>query len=293
MKIGYPCINRSLSCTSSKTFRLASYSNERLIETIKHNLSCLMDILKYNVLHNLLFFRVSSEIVPFASHPVCNVNWQKYFAEEFKNIGRFIKGNSFRISMHPDQFNVLNAKDMRIVERSIKELEYHADMLDLMNLDQTAKIQLHVGGVYGDKPASIERFIQQWHKLKSSVKKRLVIENDDKLYSLKDCLFIHNIIGIPVLFDAFHHQILNNGESMETALESASKTWNKNDGILMVDYSSKKTGGIKGQHTERIDISDFSVFLKKTKKFDYDIMLEIKDKEKSALKAYKKVLAVR
>jgi UV DNA damage endonuclease len=287
MKIGYPCINNSIDCTANSTFRLRNYSEGNLKEKIKNNLSCLNKILEYNLKHNLLFFRISSDLIPFASHPICTFNWQNEYKNELKKIGEFIKKNNIRISMHPDQFVLINALNQAIVEKSIKELEYHCNVLDSMGLDSSAKIQIHVGGVYGDKKSAIERFITNYLTLPDMVKKRLTIENDERLYSLKDCLYINSKIGIPIIFDSFHHECFNNGEDIRKAIMLAKNTWKKKDGILMLDYSSQKSNSRIGSHTESINLKLFQKFILDTKGLDFDIMLEIKDKEKSALKAVK------
>jgi UV DNA damage endonuclease len=258
-----------------------------MIETIRNNLECLKRILEFNKEKGLLFFRISSDLVPFASHPVCKFNWQDFFKGDFKKVGNYIKKNNFRISMHPDQFIVLNSNKEKVVERSVKELEYHCDVLDLMGLNKTAKIQLHVGGVYGNKEKAMERFVQNYKKLNQSLKDRLAIENDDRSYSLSDCLRVNQMIGISVIFDTFHHECLNNGETIREGIIFSQKTWKKDDGILMVDYSSQEDGERKGKHTESIDETLFKKFLIENKDQDFDIMLEIKDKEKSALKAVK------
>ncbi|MFC1843116.1 UV DNA damage repair endonuclease UvsE, partial [Candidatus Dependentiae bacterium] len=292
MKIGYPCINRTIGCTANSTFRLANYSQEKLIETVDNNLACLQKILEYNVAHDLLFFRISSDIIPFASHPVCRFEWRNYFTPKFYEIGNYIKKHKFRISMHPDQFILLNAKDTNIVKKSIAELIYQCDLLDLMELDQTAKVQIHVGGVYGDKASAIARFIKVYNTLPQNVQKRLVIEHDDHRFSLQDCLQIYEKIKIPVVFDTLHYECFNAGEPVREALLLAAKTWNKNDGPLMVDYSEQEKGKRKGTHAQTIDVRHFEKFLHdvnfddlKKQGLDCDIMLEIKDKEKSALKA--------
>lgn len=287
MKIGYPCINNSLDCSSNSTFRLSNYSKENLILKIENNLNCLQKILEFNVQNNLLFHRIGSGLIPFASHPVCRYDWEKKFNPKLKEIGCFARNNNLRISVHPDQFVVLNSLNKDIVKKSVKEIEYHCSVLDSMGLDKEAKIQIHIGGVYGDKEASKKRFIEKYSNLKEKIKKRLVIENDHVSYSLKDCLDVHSKTGIPVVFDCYHHEILNNGESIKDSIEQASKTWKKNDGKLMVDYSEKSLTGRIGAHSDSITISVFKNFLKQTKGFDFDVMLEIKDKEKSALKAIK------
>ncbi len=187
--------------------------------------------------------------------------------------------------MHPDQFILLNSLSERIYENSIRELTYHADVMDLMELDCSSKIQLHVGGIYNDKETSMKRFITRYKRIDTKVKKRLVIENDERLYSAKDCLNLYNETGIPVLFDTLHHEYKNTGESIEKLFEELRKTWRERDGLLMVDYSSRNPGGKRSNHADTINIKHFENFLEETKSFDFDIMLEIKDKEKSAIKA--------
>jgi UV DNA damage endonuclease len=144
MKIGYPCINNFIGCTSSQTFRLKSYSEDRLKEKVDANLICLQKTLEYNVSHGLLFFRIASGIIPFASHPVNKFDWQEYYRAKFEVIGDYIRKNDFRISVHPDQFTLINSLSNDIFERSKRELQYHADLLDCLNLDFSAKIQIHV-----------------------------------------------------------------------------------------------------------------------------------------------------
>ena len=287
MKIGYPCINWTIGCKGDRTFRLKSYSKKRLIETVENNLNCLSTMLNFNIKNNLLFFRITSDLIPFASHPICKFRWQKYFKNEFEEIGKTIRQNEIRISMHPDQFIVLNSKDPNIVRRSTAELYYHAEVLDLMNLDKKAKIQLHVGGAYKNKKESLDRFAENYKKLDERIKNRLVIENDDKIYSFKDCLNLNEKIKVPLLFDVFHHKVLNNKEPVKACLEKQSKTWDKKDGIPLIDYSTQKPGFKPGSHAESIDLKDFESLLNESFPYDFDIMIEIKDKEYSALKAIK------
>lgn len=287
MKIGYPCINRTLICQGNRTFRLRSYSRERLLEVVENNLLCLGDILQFNFLHGIFFFRISSDLVPFASHRVCRVPWQKIFRPAFKTLGDFIKKHNMRISMHPDQFTLINSIDRGIFERSVKELLYHGEILDLMGLGDDAKIQIHVGGVYSDKLNSLQRFIRRYRLLPGHLCKRLVIENDERCYSAGDCLKINQATGIPVLFDVFHDSILASGIPRKELMRDISLTWRKSDGIMMLDYSSQQKAARPGSHARVLNVKDFSAFLKQSRPFDFDIMLEIKDKESSAIKAIK------
>lgn len=287
MKLGYPCINRSINCTSNHHFKLTSYSPAKLKGTIGANLDCLEKTIEFNKNHSLLFFRIGSPLIPFAAHPICKFNWQHFFKKRFKKIGAYLKMHYFRISLHPGQFVLLNSTRKEMVRKSIKDLEYHCDLLDLLNLDRTAKVQIHIGGVYGDRESAMKRFVAVYKKLPEKIKKRLVIENDHLHYSLKDCLYISQKTNLPVVFDILHHQCLNNGEKIRKAIIQAMKTWGTIDGKLMVDYSNQKINAKKGNHAESIDLKKFRDFLAETKGLDFDIMLEIKDKEKSALKALK------
>jgi UV DNA damage endonuclease len=293
VKIGYPCLNRSIGCTPSRTFRLASYSAERLVETVRWNLGCLERILEFNRDNGLLFFRITSDLVPFASHPVCAFPWAKEFARRFAALGAFIRQHGMRISMHPDQFTLINSPDEEIFRRSVAELDYHARVLDLLGLDRSARIQIHAGGVYNDKAASIDRFCARFERLPETVRRRLVVENDDRLYRVADCLLISRRTDVPVLFDSFHHQLNSRGESTVEGLAMAAATWKRADGLPMVDYSSQKKGERTGSHTEHIDLQHFARFVKATAGIDFDIMLEIKDKEQSALRAREQLVTMK
>jgi UV DNA damage endonuclease len=287
MKIGYPCINLTVDCQGNKTFRIGSYSEKKIVETVENNLRCLIQILKFNVEHGLYFFRITSDLIPFASHPICDFKWERHFADEFKYIGDLIKQNEIRISMHPDHFTLINSPDRKIHERSVSELRYHSKVLDCMGLDLSAKIQIHVGGVYGNKDKSVARFVRRYEKLETRIRNRLVIENDDRSYSLSDCVCISKETGIPILFDVFHHEIFNRGETLEEAYKLFVKTWRMNDGTPMVDYSSQEVDQRTGTHAASIDVAKFRKFLIETRPFDFDVMLEIKDKEKSGIEAVK------
>lgn len=284
MKIGYACQNRLLSANTNNTFRLTSYSESKVKSTIEKNFKELFEILEYNIKNKILFFRIGSSFVPFASHPICKYDWEEHFADDFAKAGKIIKKNKIRVSMHPGQFVVLNSKRKEVIDSSIRELEYHARLLDLMNLDHTAKIQIHVGFPQGDKEKAKTDFVENFEKLSDSVKKRLVIENDEHYFGVDDCIEISKKIRIPIVFDTFHYSILNDGKPLSEIFDSISKTWKAKDGLPMLDYSSQDPKGRLGKHCSEIDVKDFQETLSNLSGKEFDMMLEIKNKEKSAIK---------
>jgi UV DNA damage endonuclease len=284
LRIGYPCVNTSLGCRN-RTFRLKSYSEERLVATVQSNLECLRAVLEFNASHGLLFFRINSGFVPFASHEVCAFDWQACFRDKFASIGAFIREKGMRVSMHPDQFTLINSRDEEIFRRSCRELSYHADMLDLLGVDTSARIQIHVGGVYGDRAESLKRFVSRCGLLEDKVIRRLAVENDDRNYTLRECLDVSGETGVPVIFDLFHHEVNCSGESTAEALALAGRTWAGGDGLPIVDYSTQSPSGRRGAHANSLDEAAFLRFIRDSRDFDFDLMLEIKDKEKSACRA--------
>jgi UV DNA damage endonuclease len=226
--------------------------------------------------------------VPFASHPINTFNWQEHFRAEFEAIGVYAKQNHFRISVHPDQFTLINSPNIDIFEASKRELLYHAQLLERLQLDTTAKIQIHVGGGYGNKAQSMQTFINRYATLPEAIKQRLVIENDERLYNINECLEISAKTGVPIVFDVLHDKINHQTVFNQEYFMKVTQTWNpKMDGLPIVDYSSQKIGGKPGNHASSLDSQDFLSFLADTQGFDFDVMLEIKDKETSALKALK------
>ncbi len=293
MKVGYPCINLSLDCRASRTFRLKSFSRDRFLETVRVNLNCLERMVDYNIENNLLFLRITSDLIPFASHKINQVDWRSEFSGRFEEIGKKINRAEMRITMHPGQYTVLNSNRRTVFKKAVEELTYHTEVLDLLGLDSSAKVNIHVGGVYENKNESMKRFVDRYRGLPEKIKKRLIIENDEKSYSVIDCLNISEKIDIPVTFDNLHHEINNKDEKLEFLLRKVFKTWKRKDGLPIVHYSSQKPGERKGRHNEHIDLDHFKNFLKKMDKFDFDLILEIKDKERSAEKALKVIREIK
>ena len=129
----------------------------------------------------------------------------------------------------------------------------------------------------------MDRFIEHYKtKLSDAIRRRLVIENDDRLFSVKDCLYIHEHTRIPILFDNLHHACLNNGEPMIEAMKQCFATWPDSQRPL-IDYATQQEGKRVGAHADHIVETHFELFARETRDLHFDIMLEIKDKEQSAI----------
>ena len=285
MRVGYACLNLDVFESNFKTLRLSSLSDERLLVLIEHNLSALEAIVDYNIKHKIELFRITSSLIPFGSLHVNQIDWKDVFKDKLLIIKSKIVSSGMRISVHPGQFTVLNSLDENVVLSSILELEYHTDILESLGGTQESKMILHVGGVYGDKDLAIARFIDVYqNRLSERIKRHLVIENDDRLFTLLDVLNISGVINIPVIYDNLHHEINPSLEdlSKDEIMARVFGTWGVLDGKPKVHYSEQDSRKRPGAHSYTIDLNHF---IKEVSNYDMDVMLEVKDKNRSALKA--------
>lgn len=285
MKIGYACLTKAVYNTAFKTINLKSLTEEKLLDIIDYNLNILENIIDYNIKMDIKLFRISSDIIPFGSSSANQLAWESIFKEKFEVISNKIRENNIRVSMHPGQYTVLNSPKQDVVERAVEDLDYHNRFLDALRVDKTSKIILHIGGVYGDKEAAIGRFEENYKDLSQGIKDRLIIENDDKSYNLGDVLAISLRNDIPVVFDNLHNELLAFDSSKDDAflIDLVSKTWKDDDGPQKIHYSQSGHGKRPGSHSQTIDLQVFKDFVESIT--DVDIMLEVKDKNLSALKA--------
>jgi UV DNA damage endonuclease len=285
MRLGYAVMNRTLGITTGKSFRLASYTPERFHETVRANIEAFETILKWNVDHDILYYRVSTDLIPFASHPVQTEDWQVIYADDFARIGTYIKENDIRLANHAGPFTVMSSPNPVVATASITELEYHADVFDLLGLDVSHKLQLHLGGVFGDPEASLARCISTYQELPEKVKRRLVIEHEERSFGFPEVMKMHAATGVPVIFDTLHHQVRDNGRDFWEDFDEAASTWKDRDGIQLVDFSTQDPDKKPGAHALTLDESAFKEFIHELGARNVDIMFEVKDKDISVLKA--------
>jgi UV DNA damage endonuclease len=286
MSIGYACLTIGVEDTKMKSCIMRNATDTRLKELIAWNLNSLNNILNYNIDNDIRLFRISSDLIPFGSSPQNMIPWWDVFEQEFQELGDKIKAHGIRVSMHPGQYTVLNSPKEDVVERAILDLRYHAKVLSCLKVGCECKIILHVGGVYGDKEQAIERFVLNYRGLEQELKQRIVIENDDKCYNIQEVLSLGLSQNIPVVYDNLHH-ITNPTEifiSHKYWIDQCKKTWKKSDGIQKIHYSQQDLEKKLGSHSDSINVEEFIEFYHELEREDIDIMLEVKDKNLSALK---------
>jgi UV DNA damage endonuclease len=277
--------------TNQKTCRQKYASEEKLQEIIRHNLNSLDNIIDYNISNNIHLFRISSDIIPFGSSPVNTLKWWELFESDILKISEKIKSNNIRVSMHPGQYTVLNSPHEDVVDRAVKDLNYHVLFLESLGLNEEHKIILHIGGVYNNKPEAMERFMVNYKELSYLIKQRLVLENDDKSYNIGEVINIGQQLNAPVVFDNLHNSLNPSKESKseEIWIKECNKTWKLKDGCQKIHYSQQDLGKRAGSHSSSIRLEEFVDFYKRVDGVNLDIMLEVKDKNISAVNCIKQI----
>jgi len=299
MKLGYACINMTLQAaggiTTNRGMRQKTF-NERglpyVSELALQNVKDLETIVKWNEEMGIKLFRMSSDLFPWMTfyefkqlpdYPMIDVY--------LKNIGALADKYGQRLTFHPSHFNALGSPNPIVVEKTIKELNAHSKIMDLMGLSATVynKINIHIAGAYGDKQATLDRWISNYHLLDDNTKMRLTVENDDKenMYSVKELYKgVSKQCGVPIVFDYYHHKFCTGGLTEQEALELAAKTWPK--GITPCCHYSESRR--KEKLDESIKAQAHSDLIESTicrYGHELDIVVEAKHKELAVLNYYK------
>ena len=290
--LGYACINQTLGkqkpkITTNRSMIKRTFLNEGISKSSDlalQNARDLIEIIKWNHQNGFNLFRMTSDLVPWASEfKLSDMPDYRKISTLLKGAGNLAEKYGQRITSHPGPFNVLVSPNERVVNNTLRDLTIHGEIFDLMGLSRTPynKINIHCNGVYGDKMSAMDRFCKNFEKLPESVQTRLTVENDDKasMYSVKDLMYIHERIGIPIVFDYHHHTFNTGGLSEQEALELAMSTWG--DVKPVVHYSESKT--LEDETARAQAHSDYLYSEIKTYGHDLDIVVEAKAKELTVL----------
>ena len=239
MNLGYACINTALSANkifTNRTMRRKTFDangEDYVSDLALANVKDLKTIVQWNNEMKIKLFRLSSQIFPWSDeYDVKTLKDYDEIASRMREIGQIAKDGGQRLTMHPGPYNCLASPTQKVVEKTIRELNFHSEQFNMMGYDPSPynKINIHVGGAYGDKKGTLDAFCHNFKLLNEDTKKRLVIENDDSPneYSVNDLYWgIHKRIGIPITFDYFHHKFNTGTLTEEEALRMAATTWPK------------------------------------------------------------------
>lgn len=302
VQLGLCCLNTVLRTQNPPVFA----SRKMIIRTIKEkgieclklkiiqNLKDVLTMMDWNEEHGIKVFRLSSEMFPHKSNSRV-VDYTFDFALDLlKQIGDKSKKLNQRLTFHPGQYNVVGTPILKTFQQTCCDLKYHADVLDLMGLGKNSVMVVHGGGVYGDKEKTKDRWCEQYYKLPDNVRKRLVLENCEKCFSIKDCIEISRKIRIPIVFDTHHFECykkLHPNEEFEDArkyIPDILVSWKKR-GIKPKFHVSEQGPGRCGHHSNYIKvIPEYLLEIPRKYNLKIDIMIEAKMKEQAIFKLYEK-----
>ncbi|MFB5190224.1 UV DNA damage repair endonuclease UvsE [Alicyclobacillus fastidiosus] len=257
----------------------------RVTRIARENLANTLRILKYAYYEGIHLYRFSSKLIPLYGHEVTqSLDFMDVLREPLEAIGTYVQERDLRVSFHPDHFTVLNSPKTDVFENAVRDLERHVDLLETMGLTPTSKLNIHVGGAYGDKTGAIGRLVDRWEKVPHRVKRHLIFENDDKTYTANDTLQVCQTLGVPMTLDVHHHHC-NHGENEDLAplLPSIFQTWQGTGLVPKVHLSSPKNDKEFRAHADFVDVGTVCRFLDAVRELDadIDIMIEAKKKDQA------------
>lgn len=297
VRLGYVSIALGLpKVTSSSNITYTYYqkllNEEKRIKKLKEvsysNILDLKKILEYNIENNIHFYRITSALIPLATHPEVNWNYRDIFKLEFKLLGNIIKENNMRVDTHPDQFNVINSINPQVVENTKRNLIFHSGLFEDMEYPQ-GKMVLHIGSAAGGKKEALERFETNFKNYPKEITSKIILENDDKTFTAKETLALCKKIDVPMVLDVHHHLCNNNNEDIVEILSDILSTWDNEPLPPKLHFSSPKSGSKDRKHADYIDPHSFIEFIENCKflKRDIDIMIEAKKKDFALFKLVK------
>ena len=302
IQLGLCCLNTILRgqnppvfCSRSiilKTFedKGLGYLQDKIIENLKD----LIRMIEWNEKHGIRVMRISSELFPHKSNLKAPDYEFDFALDLLKDVGTIARKYGHRLTFHPGQYNVIGTPNPDVFEKTILDLDYQATVLDLMGLDNNSVMVIHGGGVYGNKKETIERWKKQYGLLPEHIKRRLVLENCERCFSIKDCIEISKDINIPVVLDTHHfecYKLLHPEEEFdlpENYISDILESW-KRKSIKPKFHVSEQGSGRIGHHSDYIkNIPMYLLEIPVKYNTKIDIMIEAKMKEQAIFKLYQK-----
>lgn len=308
-RLGYACINTVIQEDSNvpKNQRLCvnksciektfiAKGTEYAVTLAKSNLRTVLKVLKWNEYHGIRLYRMSSDMFPHLTNPKFIHKDEPYayplsrFDSLLKKIGKYAREHAHRLTFHPGQYNQIGTNNPAVFKKTVADLSAHAEILDRMGCGPESVLVVHGGGTYGDKDATIKRWVEQFKQLPVHVQKRIVIENCERQYSYSDMLKISKKINRPVVFDTHHHacysQLVERLPEPSTFIREIVKTWTKHGLIPKFHISEQAPDKRVGAHSKYVSEIPKYLFDILDEGQPLDLMIEAKAKEQAVLRLY-------
>lgn len=302
IQLGLCCMNtilrkREIFC--SRTLRLGTIESKGMQEIYKRAIQNCKDLiphLEWNYAHGIRVFRMSSDLFPFKNSSKLKENYDLDFARDIlEQVGALARQYGQRLTFHPGQYCVVGTNKEEVFDNTVAELDWHAEVLDIMGCGCDSVIVIHGGGIYGDKPGTKQRWVSNFARLPERVRRRLVLENCEKSFSIEDCLEIAEKVNIPVVMDSHHYQCYVDLHPKETLLPpedyipAVLATWQRRGIKPKFHVSEQCEGKQVGAHSDLIeDLPQYLLDIPRLYDTDIDIMIEAKLKEQAIFKLYDK-----
>lgn len=293
LRLGLCCLNtvlreQNIFCSRTcirKNFTVSLAQQKALL-----NLRDLLIMIEWNQQHNIKCFRISSSIFPHFTDDATEPYTIDFARPLLKQIGDKIREYGHRIIMHPGQFNQVGAKDPHVLAKTVADLQHHASILDAMEIDHNGILIVHGGGVYQSKTETMTRWITQFKMLPESVKRRLVVENDERNYNTEDCLHLAKACQIPLVFDFHHYQCWREPQrSIADLIPSILETWSSVGKHVVMHVSEQEIGHKLGAHSDYVEQIPKEVFETILKyQIGIDLEIEAKMKEQAVLRLHER-----
>ena len=277
IRVGYPCQHLGLPATTNRGIKLVSLDNiEKVRAKIEQNLDNLERILRWNAAHGVGLFRIGQHLIPFASHPDFPYDWQHQHGSRLHELGFLARQLDQRLSLHPGQFINPGSPDDDVVARSLAELNYTVQLLDLLQCEDGVLV-LHLGGAYGDRPATMCRFVEVLRE-HQAICRYLALEVDERVWTVAEVVEAATALGVGAIVDTLHHRLNPGGLSLREAVDLARPTWKHRP---KMHVSSQDPDKQAGAHAFFIDPADWRMLISVLDGRPADIMVEAKGKEQA------------
>ncbi len=287
IRFGYACLNVTLGRQGGfRSMIKRTWEKEGLPRASRlavENTEILCGIIEWNNRNGISVYRMTSDLIPWASEYELEQlpDWRT-IRSNLERAGDIAALGGQRLSFHPGQFNSLTSPRDHVVKNCVRDLRIHGEIMDAMRLPRTreAKINIHLGGAFGEKDAAMDRWCKNYELLPDSVKERITLENDDRssLYSVKDLHWIWQRTGTPTVFDSHHYEVgAKDSLSYKESIMLASETWPK--GIRQVCHLSNSAQIFENKPVAITAHSEYIHAPFNDCGLDVDVVIEAKAKE--------------